>query len=109
MRVCQGDLSMKRFSYPVKFISGKIGGRYVGFCADLPEVITLGATPRKALADAAVRVDGAVARRIACGLPIPSPSRAEAGDHLIGLRVATARRAARYLKASRTGAGSRSP
>ena len=84
-------------SYPASFLRESNGkGLHVRF-PDLPEALTGGDDVADSLAQASDCLAKAIAGRIARGDEIPPPSRANRGQHLIGVPLYLAPKLALYL------------
>ena len=84
-------------SYPASFLPEDDGkGLHVRF-PDLPEALTSGDDLADTLLQAADCLAEAIAGRIARRDPIPRPSKAKAGQHLIGVPLSLAPKLALYL------------
>ncbi|MBP9654101.1 MAG: type II toxin-antitoxin system HicB family antitoxin [Rhodocyclaceae bacterium] len=88
---------MQRFAYPVTLTPDKADGGFVVTCRDVPEVVTQGETIEEALLEAEGALEAAIEMRIEDGLDIPAPSAKKKSEHLAGLPVGTAMKAALYL------------
>lgn len=87
---------IKHFNYSVQLTRQKEGGYLVTF-PDLPEAISQGDDMTSALHEAVDCLEEAIANRIAMKLPIPVPSKAKRGQHLIFLHGVMAAKAALYV------------
>lgn len=87
---------MQRYTYPVTLTPDKVDGGFVVTCRDIPEVVTQGETIEEALAEAEGALEAAIEMRIEDGLDIPAPSARKRGEHLAGLPVGTAMKAALF-------------
>lgn len=87
---------IKYFNYPVKLSKQKEGGYLVEF-PDLPEAISQGESITNALVEAADCLEEAIANRIEMKLPIPSPSKAKRGQHIVSLHAVMAAKVALYV------------
>ena len=88
---------MQRFTYPVTLTADDVGGGYVVTCRDVPEVVTQGETIEDAISEAEGALEAAIEMRIEDGMSIPAPSARRRGEHLAGLPVSTAMKAALYI------------
>lgn len=82
-----------QFAYPATFYQTAPDEIVVSF-RDLPECLTSGANVQKALTAAADALEEALAGRIDDGDPIPQPSAAFAGEHIIAVPPGMAAKAA---------------
>lgn len=87
---------MQQFTYPVALTPDEPGGGFVVTCRDVPEVITEGNTLAEALEAAEGALEAAIEARIEDGMDIPQPTRHKKGEHLAGLPIGTAMKAALY-------------
>jgi antitoxin HicB len=90
------ERKMQTFQYPAQLQPDDDGRGFVVTFPDLPEAITQGEDLPDALEQAADCLEEAVANRIAMKMDIPSPSKAESGQHLIPVPAVTAITAALY-------------
>lgn len=88
---------MQRFIYPVALTADKKDGGYVVTCRDVPEVVTQGETIEDAISEAEGALEAAIEVRIEDSLDIPVPSEKRRREHLAGLPVSTAMKAALYV------------
>ena len=72
-------------------------GGFVVTCRDVPEVVTQGESIEDAISEAAGALEAAIEMRIEDGMDIPVPSSKKRGEHLAGLPVATAMKAALHI------------
>ena len=84
-------------SYPASFLPEDDGKGFDVRFPDLPEALTGGDDLEDTLAQAADCLAEAIAGRIARGDEIPPPSKAERGQHLIGVPLYLAPKLALYL------------
>ncbi|MEW6513356.1 MAG: type II toxin-antitoxin system HicB family antitoxin [Pseudomonadota bacterium] len=87
---------MQRFTYPITLTSDADGG-YVVTCRDVPEVVTQGESVEEAIGEAEGALEAAIEMRIEDGLDIPLPTAKKRGEHLAGLPINTAMKAALYI------------
>lgn len=88
---------MQRFTYPVTLTPDAQDGGYVVTCRDIPEVVTQGESVEDALDAAEGALEAAIEMRIEDGMEIPVPSSRRRGEHLAGLPVGTAMKAALHV------------
>ncbi|MEK7738241.1 MAG: type II toxin-antitoxin system HicB family antitoxin [Pseudomonadota bacterium] len=88
---------MQRFTYPVTLTPDEDAGGFVVTCRDVAEVVTQGETIEGAIGEAQGALEAAIEMRIEDGMAIPVPSARKRGEHLAGLPVATAMKAALYV------------
>jgi len=88
---------MQQFTYPVTLTPDKADGGFVVTCRDVPEVVTQGETIEEALLEAEGALEAAIEMRIEDGLGIPAPSAKKKSEHVVGLPVGVAMKAALYL------------
>lgn len=88
---------MQQFTYPVTLTPDTQDGGYVVTCRDVPEVVTQGETIEEAIGAAEGALEAAIEMRIEDGMEIPVPSARRRGEHLAGLPVGTAMKAALYV------------
>lgn len=88
---------MQQFTYPVILTPDKEAGGFVVTCRDVAEVVTQGETIEGAIGEAQGALEAAIEMRIEDGMAIPVPSARKRGEHLAGLPVATAMKAALYV------------
>ena len=88
---------MQRFTYPIILTPDELGGGYVVTCRDLSEVITQGDTVELAQEEADGALEDAIEMRMSDDMDIPQPSPRKKGEHLAGLPVGTAMKAALYI------------
>lgn len=87
---------MQRFTYPVTLTTDADGG-YVVTCRDVPEVVTQGETIEESVSEAEGALEAAIEMRMEDGLDIPLPTARKRGEHLAGLPINTAMKAALYV------------
>ncbi|MBI5922334.1 MAG: type II toxin-antitoxin system HicB family antitoxin [Betaproteobacteria bacterium] len=88
---------MQRFTYPVTLTADENDGGFVVTCRDVPEVVTQGETIEDAISSAEGALEAAIEMRIEDGMDIPIPSAKKRGEHLAGLPVGTAMKAALFV------------
>lgn len=88
---------MQRFTFPVTLTPDEIDGGYVVTCRDVPEVVTQGETIEDAISAAEGALEAAIEMRIEDCMDVPVPSSKKRGEHLAGLPVGTAMKAALYV------------
>lgn len=88
---------MQQFTYPVALTPDKKDGGFVVTCRDVPEVVTQGDSIEEAISEAEGALEAAIEMRIEDGMDIPVPSSKKRGEHLAGLPVATAMKAALHI------------
>lgn len=88
---------MVELRYPATFLQEADGRGYHVRFPDLPEALTGGDDLPDTLLQAADCLAEALAGRIVRGDPIPTPSRAKRGQHLISVPLALAPKLALYL------------
>lgn len=88
---------MQRFTYPITLTEDDTDGGFVVGCRDVPEVVTQGDTIQEAIEEAEGALEAAIEMRMADGMDIPQPSPRKKGEHLAGLPVGTAMKAALYV------------
>ncbi len=88
---------MQTFIYSAQLTPDRDDGGFVVTFRDLPEAITQGDSLEEATFEARDCLEEAIANRIAMGLPIPEPSKSEAGEHRIALHAQMAAKACLYL------------
>lgn len=88
---------MQQFTYPVALTPDKKDGGFVVTCRDVPEVVTQGGSIEEAISEAEGALEAAIEMRIEDGMDIPVPSSKKRGEHLAGLPVATAMKAALHI------------
>jgi antitoxin HicB len=86
---------MQRFTYPITLTADEDGG-YVVTCRDVPEVVTQGETIEEAIGEAEGALEAAIEMRMEDGMDIPLPTAKKRGEHLAGLPINTAMKAALY-------------
>lgn len=87
---------MQRFVYPVILAADADGG-YVVTCRDVPEAVTQGETIEEAIGEAEGALEAAIEMRMEDGMEIPLPSAKRRDEHLAGLPINTAMKAALYI------------
>jgi antitoxin HicB len=95
---------MCTYRYPFKFRRNPEGGWLIS-CRDLPEAISQAEGREHALQIAAGCVQAALEGRIRHDLPVPMPSPARSGEHLIDVPLETAAKAALHEAMRATGVG----
>ncbi|MBI3523184.1 MAG: type II toxin-antitoxin system HicB family antitoxin [Betaproteobacteria bacterium] len=88
---------MQRFIYPVILTPDKKAGGFVVTCRDVPELVTQGESIEEAISEAEGALEAAIEMRIEDGMSIPVPSAKKRGEHLAGLPVGTAMKAALHV------------
>ncbi len=91
------------FSYPVTLTPDETDGGFVVTFLDVPEAITQGDDLSDALFQASDALEEAIAGRIRRGDPIPEPSDARRGEHVVPVPALTAAKAALYLALQEAG------
>jgi antitoxin HicB len=87
---------MQRFTYPITLTADADGG-YVVTCRDVPEVVTQGESVEEAISEAEGALEAAVEMRMEDGMEIPLPTARKRSEHLAGLPINTAMKAALYI------------
>lgn len=87
---------MQRFTYPIT-LTADVDGGYVVTCRDVPEVVTQGESVEEAISEAEGALEAAIEMRMEDGLDIPLPTAKKRGEHLAGLPINTAMKAALYM------------
>ena len=86
---------MRSYKYPANFTPAEEGGFVITF-PDVPEVVTQGETIEQCIEEASDALEEAIIGRINAGEELPTPSKAEAGQHLISIPEQSALKAAQY-------------
>jgi antitoxin HicB len=87
---------MERFQYAVGLKPAK-GNGYVVSCRDLPQLVTQGEDLENALTEAADAMDEVFAAYMQGGLPLPAPTKARRGEHVVSPPAETRAKAALYV------------
>lgn len=96
------EMEMAMFSYPATVTRIAPGDFLVRF-ADVPEAITGGDTPAKALENAPDALAGAIDGYLELDMPVPAPRDAADGEHLVALDPEVAARVALRRRMSELG------
>jgi antitoxin HicB len=93
---------MERFEYAVRLTPADEGG-FVVSCRDLPPLVTQGDDLQRALSEATDAMDEVFAAYMQNGLPLPAPTKARKGEHLVSPPAETVAKAALHVAMNEAG------